>query len=132
MPKELEFPHHYKCPRCKSDAGVLQTLTEREKAEGLLPKELPVAVQRVKILLAEDGQIQSGKLTGKTLRQVFFYTDICSNCGQQYIYLAELKDFVMPALPKTTGSPDILIPGAPEMPPGFGFPNRAQRRHPSN
>jgi hypothetical protein len=117
MPNEPKFPLHFKCPNCKSDAGTLQLCSKKELTEGLLPKDVPVATARHRILLADDGQIQSGALRGKKIRMLFYYADICSKCGHQYIYLVELKEVEIPAGAPHGQTPRLVLPDMGSMPP---------------
>jgi hypothetical protein len=117
MSEELKFPLHFKCPSCKSDKGILQLLSQKEISEGLLPKDVPVASARHNILLADDGKIQSGALSGKKVRMLFYYADICSKCGNQYIYLVELKNIEMPAGAPHGQAPRIILPDLGPPPP---------------
>lgn len=116
MSKELQFPLHFKCPNCKNDEGILQSCSQKEIAEGLLPKDVPVATARHNILLADEEKIQSGTLAGQKVRMLFYYADICSKCGNQYIYLVEMKDVVMPAGAPHGQPPRLTLPGQGPMP----------------
>ena len=122
MSKELEFPIHFKCTNCGANTGIMQIVSEKEKAEGVIPKQEPVATGRHQILLADDAEIKSGKLAGKILRMVHFYTDVCSRCGHQYIYMVNVTEYKMPAMQQQNLAPrrnmnDIIIPGI--IPPPF-------------
>lgn len=110
MSEEPKFPLHFKCPNCKSDAGILQLCMQKELAEGLLPKDVPVATARHNILLADDAKIHSGALAGKKVRMLFYYADICSKCGNQYVYLVELKEVEIPAGAPHGQAPRIILP----------------------
>ena len=117
MNEELKFPLHFKCPACKSDKGILQSCTQKELAEGLLPAGVPVTTARHNILLADEGKIQSGALAGKKVRMLYYYADICSKCGNQYIYLVEIKEVTMPAGAPHGQAPRLVIPGMAPLPP---------------
>jgi hypothetical protein len=123
MANEPKFPLHFKCPSCKSDKGTLQLCAQKELAEGLLPKGVPVASAHHNILLADDDKIRSGALTGKKVRMLFYYADICSKCGNQYIYLVELKEVAMPAGAPHGQAPRIILPDVGPMPKKFGRDN---------
>lgn len=117
MSEEPKFPLHFKCPSCKSDKGILQLCTTKEKAEGLLPMDMPVATIRHNILLADEGKIQSGALSGKKVRMLFYYADICSKCGDQYIHLVEMKEVTMPAGAPHGQPPRLVLPSMAPLPP---------------
>jgi hypothetical protein len=116
MSDEPKFPLHFKCPSCKADKGTLQLCAQTEMAEGFLPPDVPVATAHHNILLADEGKIQSGVLAGKKIRMLFYYADICSKCGNQYIYLVEMKDIIMPAGAPHGQSPRIVLPGMGPLP----------------
>lgn len=130
MANEPKFPLHFKCPSCKSDKGTLQLCSQKEVAEGLLPQDVPVATAHHNILLADEGKIQSGVLAGKKARMLFYFADICSKCGNQYIYLVEMKDIIMPAGALHGQAPRIVLPGMGPLPPDIG--KRAHRGNGGN
>lgn len=96
MPEELKFPMFFKCPRCGSDKRILNTLAQREIAEGILKPDDIVCVTRNQITLAASDELQSGKHAGKKLRQLWRYWDNCAKCGTQYMFLAKIEEFTMP------------------------------------
>jgi len=126
MTNELKLPLRFKCPRCKTDKGVMQTLAMREKSEGILAKDVPVGYGRHSVVLADEGQLQSGALAGKKVRVVFSFADICSNCGTQYVYLVEVKEIEIPEkkIIHRDGSKIILPPDIGFPPPPGGLPGR--------
>jgi len=123
MANEPKFPLHFKCWNCKSDKGLLQLVTQKEIAEGVLPKGVPAATARHNIFLADEGQIQSGALADKKVRVLFYYVDICSECGNQYIYLVEMKEVIMPAGAPYGQAPRIVLPGMGSVPPDIAKKN---------
>lgn len=74
-----------------------------------MPKEQKVAIDRKPILLADNNKIQSGEYGGKKLRLLTIYSDICSKCGNVYIYLITLEEIEMPRSPKNQAK--IFMPG---------------------
>lgn len=123
MSNNHEVLKTFKCPHCNHDKGVLRTTAEKERSEGLLDKEEPVAINHSKILLADDSQINSGSLAGKKLRMMHFYTDLCGKCGTQYVYRVTIHDYIMPALPKIQHGPQIAMPGG-MIPPNIKPPGK--------
>ena len=123
MSEDLKFPLRFNCPNCKNDKGILQEVSKKELAEGTLPKDVPVATGRHNILMADEDDIRSGKLAGKVVRRLFYYADICSKCGNQYIYMVEIKNYIMPAGAPHGQAPRIVLPDMGPPPPGLGKRN---------
>jgi len=110
----MEYPKTYPCPRCGSTKRWVEELFKEESEKGKTAGDIPfgMSMAQVPIMDPRKPQISAPLL--------IVLSDICMDCGQEYICRVDLKPSV-PVMPKSAMQQGHHrpLPGQGQMPPGF-------------